>query len=103
MFPDDSCYPISTKYGEESVVSNNDQLVLIIKELAGSLTENDMSFIACDDPREYALHMSRDILAKNQETNLLSKLKGIGKPIIEMIKETLQFNPYFRASAAEVI
>ena len=46
-------------------MSNNDQLVLIIKELASSLTDKDTSFIITDDPRDYVMHMSKDVREKN--------------------------------------
>ena len=62
-----------------------------------------MSFITTDDPREYALHMSKDVREKNYDTNSLNRIKGISEPILEIVKEMLMFNPYFRASGSEIL
>lgn len=65
-----------------------------------------MSFITTDDPRRYAEHLQKDVKDKGiSETGrgTLSNIKGMSKPILEVLQNMIKFNPYFRTSASETL
>lgn len=109
LFPGDSCYPISPKYkdpAQRDVVSPCDQLILILKELKDHIEEADFSFIADEDPRKYAEHLTKDVKVKcagNYGRGTLTRLKGMDKRILESVQSMIEFNPYFRTSATETL
>ena len=108
LFPGDSCYPISPKYKEkekQDIVSPNDQLIFILKELKERIEERDFSFILTDDPRKYAEHLTKDVKEKCKDYGKgnITAVKGIDKSILEALESMVEFNPYFRTSATEAI
>lgn len=67
MFPGDSCYPISPKHRDAAnadIISRNDQLIVILKALKDTISEQDLCFITSDDPRHYAQHLVQDMNEK---------------------------------------
>jgi hypothetical protein len=99
LFPGKSCYPLSpcekSRTDDAKVSSKKDQMKLILKYL-GPISEQDLSFITDDPAIIYIQEMNKTI--KN------TKPHRVEDTDFENLKELmLQFNPFFRCSAAEII
>ena len=102
LFPGSQCFPLSPdpknpncmpKQGEE------DQLLMIISKL-GPLKEDDMCFLLEKKPKSYLKYLNREM---DPSTSIEEDLKNYNPQLVEITRNLLEFNPYFRISAKEAI
>ena len=63
-----------------------------------------MSFIQSEDPRRYTEYLTKDIRDNScTAKGVIHKLKGISKPMLSLLQSMIEFNPYFRPSASEML
>lgn len=99
LFPGKSCFPLSpcekTKSEDVKVVNKKDQMKLILEYL-GQVSEQDLSFMTDKPGIKYIKEMCKAVK--------VSKPHSILDTDLETLKDLmLQFNPFFRSTAAEII
>ena len=84
-------------------IANNDQLKMIIKGL-GKLNDQDRCFISSEHPLKYVKELETSVgdRAPFLETKL-SCLKPEHPELLDIIRNLLSFNPYFRMTALECL
>lgn len=79
-------------------ISSKDQIKMICR-IVGTPKDADKSFITDDAALKYL-----DLFLKNKHKNKLATLLNKADPLaISLIKDMLQFNPYYRISAKEAL
>ena len=103
LFPGKYCFPLSpnrkAKLDEDGIPENNDKdQMQRIFDLIGSPTEEDMSFISDDIALKYIKKF------KEQDSADLSLLyPGSEQSGLDLLKQMLQFNPYFRPTVEQCL
>jgi len=99
LFPGTSCFPLSPSadlpYGE---VAEKDQIEVILRTL-GALSEEDFSFIS--DPRTF--DYLDDHYCEEPKIKFEKELPFSHPDLIAMLSSLLQFNPYFRKPASDLL
>ena len=85
LFPGDSCFPVSKKYDNRvssELVSEDDQLRVIIRKLSHQLGEADLSFISREDSMNYVKNICEDTedLKRNEIVNGMRQSDPNPKP-----------------------
>jgi len=76
-----------------------DQLQMIVSKL-GPLKDEDMSFLQDKKPKNYLKYLNKEM---DTTTQIQDDLKTYNPQLVEITKNLLEFNPYFRISAKEAI
>lgn len=101
LFKGESCFPLSptpkTKSGN-NVVNNKDQLK-IINDVLGLQSKYDTAFITDD----LALNYQKTVNNSKDKTDFQNLFQKSSPKLVELLKSMLEFNPYFRSSAAELL
>ena len=77
-----------------------DQLKLTISKV-GKLSSNDLSFVQTKDANDYVKSLMKDEEVK--VNNYLDDLNDTSPEMKRMLSSMLEFNPFFRSSAREVL
>ena len=100
-FQGDSCYPLSPKNEEdESHISDQDQMIQILRYK--QLSDHDRSFCTNIEQIEYMDSISQVIknIPRNTFENTFPHTR---LDLIGILDQLLEFNPYFRPTAKEVL
>ena len=102
LFPGSSCYPLSPDMDairETNIIhtTNTDQLNIIFKTL-GTPTADSLSFITDENAKEYVYK-----LPKYKGNSLTDTFPWADSDAIQLLKQTLQYNPFQRITAKEAL
>ena len=105
LFPGNSCFPLSpceqmqkSANKDVNIVSKNDQLKKIL-DVLGYQDEQDLSFVTDDSALDY----HRSLCSSNVKGNLQKHFKHTSPGLIDLLTGILEYNPSFRATAAECL
>jgi len=100
LFKGNSCYPISPKGGDEKHVSSNDQIFKIFERFPNLNNKTDLSFVTSD---EQSFYVEKAVKQTIHKSDLNSKL-GLSSPdLVDLLKQMLEINPFFRPSAKKLL
>ena len=108
LFPGQSCFPVSpcqqlsasTATGTTKI-SENDQYIKIFERL-GEVQERDFSFFTDDSAYEYTQQILSQVKGKKGFT-ISSQFMNCNEQFQEILQSLLEFNPYFRSSAKQIL
>jgi mitogen-activated protein kinase 1/3 len=103
MLPGSSCFPLSPNEagrGEANYqpIAKQDQIKLMVRML-GKKTDEDLSFIT----EESVLSHVKMLDKGGPGVDLEEVFPTVSKPVIALLEKMIEFNPYFRHSAAELL
>lgn len=104
LFPGTSCFPLSpcdkmkSSSSKKNIVSKNDQLKVVL-DILGDLDECDTSFISDESASKYVKSLNSSI----QKIDFKREFPATTKEVLDIIEDTLQFNPHFRSRAGDLL
>ena len=100
LFKGNSCYPISPLGGEEKIVSPNDQIFKIFERFPDFYNKTDLSFVNSD---EHISYVENTLKQTKHRSDLNSKLSLSSPDLVDLLKQMLEINPFFRSSAKKLL
>jgi len=85
---------------KQNFTNPKDQLKLTVKRL-GKLTPVDLSFVQTKDAFDYFKSLMKDI--EDEPNNYLNDLNNTSPDMKDILTSMLEFNPFFRSSAREIL
>ena len=106
IFRGESCYPISPVVVDEQtegnlVIEEGDQMVKICERLNIDL-KHDLTFLTEENQQMYIIELIKQSKAKNKRS-LDKKFPYSSDELINILEQMLQFNPYNRPTAKELL
>lgn len=103
LFQGSSCYPISPclelqNGAGPTKISENDQFIKIL-EVLGQRSDEDLSYLTDQNSFIY----TNQVQGQLKGQGLAQRFKPAAAEAVELLEAMLEFNPYFRASAIELI
>lgn len=125
LFQGTSCFPLSPcnkNKAKVNIIGTHDQVKVILGGL-GRQTDEDLSFISSDNAVNYVRELERACEGSNQRSNSLDKIQSGQKTpffqekcqnfkahmlpkyseLVELLRNLLSFNPFFRHTALEAL
>lgn len=103
VFRGNSCYPISpmeTSGCDKQDVSTDDHIFKIIEKMDDFDSTVDLSFITSVDALYYVKKIRQNSKPK---VSISNSFPNSNPQLVEMVRQMLEFNPYFRPSAQQLI
>lgn len=101
LFQSTHCFPLTStgcQFRPDGFPAANGHILESIFAMIGSPTSDDICFL---DDKNAKYYLSK--FASNIPPSLHLYFPGVGSEAIQLLESLLQFNPYFRATAAEAL
>lgn len=98
LFKGTSSFPLSPK---ENGISENDQLVKIMSIFPNLDIEKDLCFLLDDDSKKFTMKLYEE--NKSKIKDLRSQLPKSNPDLLDLLESMLEFNPFHRKTAMELL
>ena len=106
LFKGKHCNPLSPAdpllFKSEEMMERNDQLVKILQRFEKIDTDKDLCFLTDDNQWSYAMKAIETSKIQDR-TTLAERFEDSDPDLVRILQQMLEFNPYFRPTAAQLI